>query len=251
MKWKIDSEEAEAMKAADNVLHTQQKAIKAEEDSVSLSLAKVSSNPSFMQRLLKSGSDIEIASAAAQAMERSKHVGALGEQAAEIQSTHLLCTSELTCKIYIHEIKVKGLGDLARGPNNITVLSATKPRVDELTLTPTDGEPMNVNHTLSHVKDSEWNIHFTLHEAGSCQFKVTADESSVQKTIKIVDKMCVGKRVRRGPDWKWGKQDGHGKGTVLDIDPPDEGWVKVKWDNGRTYSYRWGSENVFDLVIIV
>ena len=251
MRRKIDIEEAEAMKAADNVLHTRQKAIKAEEDSVSLSLAKVSNNLSFMQRLLKSGSDIEIASAAAQATERSKHVGALGEQAAEIKSAQLLCTSELTCKIYVQEIKleVKGLDDLARGPNNVTVLSATKPRVDELTLTPTDGKPMNVNHTLSRVKYSEWNIQFTLHEAGSCQFKVTADESSVQKTIKIIDKMCMGKQVRRGPDWEWGEQDGHGTGTVLDTS--GEGWVKVKWDNGITYKYRWGSQNVFDLVIIV
>ena len=250
MRRKIDIEEAEALKAADNVLHTQQKAIKAEEDSVSLSLAKVSSNLSFMQRLLKSGSDIEIASAAAQAMERSKHVGALGEQATEIQPTQLLCTSELICRICIEQIpEVKGLNDLACGPNNVTVFSATKPRVDRLILTPTDGTPMIVDHTLSGVKDNEWNITFILQETGSCEFKMTADQSSVQKTIQVPEKMCVGKRVRRGPDWKWGEQDGHGTGTVTSIHLSSR-VVTVKWDIGNVVNYRWGNQGAFDLVFV-
>lgn len=222
MRRKIDSEEAEAMKAADNVLHAKRKAIKTEEDSVSLSLAKVSSNLSFMQRLLKSGSDIEIASAAAQATERSKHVGTLGEKPAEIQPKQLSCISELTCRIVIHEIKleIRGLKNLACGPNNVTVLSTTKPRVDK------------------------------LRETGSCEFKVTVGDSSVQKTIKIIDKMCVGKRVRRGPDWKWGDQDGHGEGTVYHGIVPflDKRWVWVQWDNGLINQYRWGGQNAFDLV---
>ena len=109
-----------------------------------------------MQRLLKSGSDIEIASAAAQATEQSKHVGALGEKSAEIQPTHLLYTSQLTCRIGV-AISISGLDDLVCGPNNVN----TKPRV---ILTPTDGTPINVNHMLSHIKDM--NIQFTLHEAG-------------------------------------------------------------------------------------
>ena len=59
--------------------------IKAEEDSVALFLAKVSSNLSFMQRLLKSASDVEIASAGAQAVERSKQVGQLKKETTEIE----------------------------------------------------------------------------------------------------------------------------------------------------------------------
>ncbi len=41
----------------------------------------------------------------------------------------------------------------------------------------------------------------------------------------------VGARVIRGPDWKWGKQDG-GKGhvgTVRSFESPE---VVVVWDNG-------------------
>ena len=60
----------------------------------------------------------------------------------------------------------------------------------------------------------------------------------------------AGMRVMRGPDWKWGDQDG-GKGsigTVTDTDDGD-GWVKVKWDsNSGNNSYRVGASGKFDLI---
>ncbi|GAB1601619.1 E3 ubiquitin-protein ligase MIB1-like isoform X2 [Argonauta hians] len=48
----------------------------------------------------------------------------------------------------------------------------------------------------------------------------------------------VGARVVRGPDWKWGKQDG-GEGhlgTVRNFESPEE--VVVVWDNGTAANYR-------------
>uniref|UniRef100_A0A8C1ML56 E3 ubiquitin-protein ligase MIB1 n=1 Tax=Cyprinus carpio TaxID=7962 RepID=A0A8C1ML56_CYPCA len=48
----------------------------------------------------------------------------------------------------------------------------------------------------------------------------------------------VGARVIRGPDWKWGKQDG-GEGhvgTVRSFESPEE--VVVVWDNGTAANYR-------------
>lgn len=48
----------------------------------------------------------------------------------------------------------------------------------------------------------------------------------------------VGARVMRGPDWKWGKQDG-GEGhvgTVRLFESPEE--VVVIWDNGTAANYR-------------
>jgi E3 ubiquitin-protein ligase mind-bomb len=48
----------------------------------------------------------------------------------------------------------------------------------------------------------------------------------------------VGTRVIRGPDWKWGKQDG-GEGhlgTVRTVESPEE--VVVVWDNGTPANYR-------------
>nr|CAG4640686.1 EOG090X02DA [Eulimnadia texana] len=59
---------------------------------------------------------------------------------------------------------------------------------------------------------------------------------------------CVGARVIRGPDWKWGKQDG-GEGhvgTVRNFESPEE--VVVVWDNGTAANYRCAG--AFDLRIL-
>lgn len=48
----------------------------------------------------------------------------------------------------------------------------------------------------------------------------------------------VGAKVVRGPDWKWGKQDG-GEGhvgTVRSFESPEE--VVVVWANGTAANYR-------------
>ncbi|KAJ8681467.1 hypothetical protein QAD02_017254 [Eretmocerus hayati] len=60
--------------------------------------------------------------------------------------------------------------------------------------------------------------------------------------------MKIGTRVVRGVDWKWGEQDGPapGEGTVIG-ELGDDGWIRVKWDNGATNSYRMGKEGKFDL----
>ena len=58
----------------------------------------------------------------------------------------------------------------------------------------------------------------------------------------------IGSRVVRGPDWKWGKQDG-GEGhvgTVRNFGSPEE--VVVVWDNGTAANYRCAG--AYDLRII-
>jgi Mib_herc2. len=54
-----------------------------------------------------------------------------------------------------------------------------------------------------------------------------------------------GARVVRGPDWKWGDQDGRltehrGFGTLVRIEPGDNAWCSIRWDTGRENSYRCG-----------
>jgi hypothetical protein len=61
-------------------------------------------------------------------------------------------------------------------------------------------------------------------------------------------KQMVGKRVRRGPDWKWGDQDSDGPGKVISIKDED-GILNVCWDTGRRNQYRWGYEGKYDLRI--
>lgn len=81
-----------------------------------------------------------------------------------------------------------------------------------------------------------------------------------------------GLRVVRGPDWKWGEQDGGegGVGTIIadctDPNPQspsslfssilshinterrkDEGFVTVIWDNGVKGVYRAGAQGAYDL----
>lgn len=57
----------------------------------------------------------------------------------------------------------------------------------------------------------------------------------------------VGARVIRGPDWKWGKQDGGDGhvGTVRNFESSDE--VVVVWDNGTAANYRCSGQ--YDLRI--
>lgn len=48
----------------------------------------------------------------------------------------------------------------------------------------------------------------------------------------------IGSRIIRGPDWKWGKQDG-GEGhvgTVRNFESSEE--VVIVWDNGTAANYR-------------
>jgi hypothetical protein len=59
----------------------------------------------------------------------------------------------------------------------------------------------------------------------------------------------VGKRVTRGPDWKWGSQDHGGQGTIFG--PGDSpGWFQVVWDSGDKNSYRMGADNAWDLSLV-
>ncbi len=63
----------------------------------------------------------------------------------------------------------------------------------------------------------------------------------------------VGLRVVRGPDWRWGDQDG-GEGSVGTItknggDEPvgKQKAVVVQWDAGNRCNYRIGLDDKYDL----
>lgn len=65
-----------------------------------------------------------------------------------------------------------------------------------------------------------------------------------------------GLRVVRGPDWKWGEQDGDegNVGTVITSDFNSKGTpklVKVLWDSGFMGRYRCGPQGSFDLRVSI
>ncbi|XP_071109275.1 E3 ubiquitin-protein ligase MIB2-like isoform X1 [Haliotis cracherodii] len=69
--------------------------------------------------------------------------------------------------------------------------------------------------------------------------------------------MEVGLRVVRGPDWKWGVQDGGDghTGTVVEIGKPGsttspDKTVVVQWDSGARTNYRVGYQGAYDLRIL-
>ncbi len=64
----------------------------------------------------------------------------------------------------------------------------------------------------------------------------------------------LGVRVVRGPDWRWGDQDGGVgyAGTIIPSSPSDlklcgPRTVTVAWDSGRKCTYQGGPEGLCDL----
>ncbi len=74
------------------------------------------------------------------------------------------------------------------------------------------------------------------------------------RALQVGARMEVGLRVVRGPDWKWGSQDGgEGNiGTVVEIGKPGsqtspDKTVVVQWDTGTRTNYRVGYQGAHDL----
>lgn len=114
---------------------------------------------------------------------------------------------------------------------------------------------------LTNIERSEANIHepwsmitpLKLSKGPSLIELFTAREPARETTrepsLSSVSSL-IGRRVRRGRDWKWEMQDG-GAGSLGTItsEPDADGWVKVSWDKGGGNSYRMNSTHQ-DLVLV-
>ncbi|XP_052131262.1 uncharacterized protein LOC113214724 isoform X3 [Frankliniella occidentalis] len=67
--------------------------------------------------------------------------------------------------------------------------------------------------------------------------------------ILLGDTSVRGLRVVRGPDWKWGDQDG-GAGFLGTVEKCMGSTVSVLWDNGSRNKYRTGLDGNYDLRIV-
>ena len=90
----------------------------------------------------------------------------------------------------------------------------------------------------------------TNHEsAAEASTASTASTPPPAQPGEVLRSAEVGVRVRRGPDWEWGDQDGGGVGTTEE--DPDPGWVRVRWDHSRRRgAYRVGLRGLHDLIVV-
>lgn len=89
-------------------------------------------------------------------------------------------------------------------------------------------------HELTVKYRLEFNKKFPKHAAAQRGNggTVTVTPSRVVSALHVMlgnHTFCVGDRVQRGPDWKWGSQDDGMAGTVIEMLDSD-GCVKVQWD---------------------
>jgi len=80
-----------------------------------------------------------------------------------------------------------------------------------------------------------------------------ATTSTPTTTSASLMKEEIGVRVRRGPSWRYGDQDG-GLGSIGMTIPrttTNVGWVRVRWDSGMENEYRVRAEGAYDLIIVL
>ncbi len=259
------------------------KSLSAEADTTELSLAKVSSNLSFVDRLLKSGSATEIASMAAPTLERVKMVRAMqcerkddiisGSLSAQgVKEVGLENNKEFSehvkkvesdlgkvvnCRKLAREDITIHFEDLSCGPNTfaITVEKYLKPSVQlQVTVAQGQGSGMLFTDPPVIVKKTgcfSWTASCVIRNPGLTTVTVSVvgvDGMVIAQFVFQVEYklLPVGMRVCRGPDWKWGEQDGGGLGTVTGHCSNSNFDVSVKWDNGGHCNYRWKS-GIYDL----
>ncbi|XP_062603521.1 uncharacterized protein LOC134265301 isoform X2 [Saccostrea cucullata] len=104
-----------------------------------------------------------------------------------------------------------------------------------------------INQLTEEDKDDVLEI---INERGAYKHRHGEDdeEDDEDENCEINPEMLpIGTRVRRGPDWRWGDQDCHGPGTVVNHnDNGKRGWLRVVWDVGSSYPYRYGSNGLFE-----
>ena len=107
---------------------------------------------------------------------------------------------------------------------------------------------------IMKIRSNKWLVSYLLRNTGEIKIWVSicgveAKQSPFTLRANETKQLSRGMRVTRGPDWKWGEQDGGegNKGEVIKV-KGTSGWVIVKWQNGREqFDYRWGVQGAYDL----
>ena len=270
----------EVLNKLQKTVTTDDKQMHAELEATELSVAKITSNLSFTERLLKSGSDTEVASMAGRTLERARTLrnvkcerrqalmaGTLnvGSFKASIQVLdkrfkghvqnicHDFTDSQLTDPTVV---KVEGCEKLDCGVNELCIKNVHQLSHLKLTIIhkASDGRTeTEVPCSITMKTEDSRTVSFILRSPGKCTITVTVDGIPVGGTpctATVQNKLALGTRVRRGPDWEYGGQDNNGLGTVSGDYPVQVGSACVRWDHGSCkFGYRW-NENYKDLKIV-
>ncbi|XP_062586129.1 uncharacterized protein LOC134247761 [Saccostrea cucullata] len=110
---------------------------------------------------------------------------------------------------------------------------------------------------IGHMKEGGWlNVKWDTGETYGYRYGSTLEERDkydvqVCNEPRILENetMATGCLVKRGPDWKWGDQDG-GTGSIGSVyRVKRNGTVFVRWPNGLTTENRFGHNGKYDLQI--
>ena len=131
------------------------------------------------------------------------------------------------------------IGDVEIGVVVVTVVEAA------------NGEQVG-NPQMKKNGDCKWTVTYNI--PGDCHYKISVSVNGVEAKGPFkkvwMSELPPGTKVRRGRDWRWKNQDGGPLGIGEVTGRYKEGWVSVKWGNGKGYNYRWGADGFFDLEII-
>ena len=85
----------------------------------------------------------------------------------------------------------------------------------------------------------------------SLQTRGRSRVSTRSSCTAYTDDSCPsGDRVKRGPDWEWGNEDGgDDHGTVTGV-ASSARWCRVTWNNDNSNSYRVGRDGAHDLCLV-
>jgi len=117
-----------------------------------------------------------------------------------------------------------------------------------------DGGPGSTGVTIpGHTNGVGW-VRVRWHSGQKNEYRVGAkgayDLIVVDQATLLKGKLGV--RVRRGPSWKWGDQDGGPGSTGVTIPGHTNGvgWVRVRWHSGQKNEYRVGAKGAYDLIVV-
>ena len=274
---KIQSMKEELLKQVESKFTEDSKTIWATKNHLEIMICQVKSCQAFSERYQKQGSEGQMLSLMNQLLHCLTELNSTDVDLSVIQSVETPCIEFIKSP----ELNLLSLGELSI-TENIVFLEGGSLQQFTAKLSEKNkyvyllNEPLiqtekwectcsrNNSFILSSCpvvvsSDNQLEVEFTPTVPGDYYFQLTSNLSTklpVQFNINVhhvnVSKL-VGARVKRGPDWRYGDSDGgDGKLGTIELGHPRTGYdCVVKWDATKVYSHRWGTNDVYELELVL